>query len=575
LALAFAVASCGGGSDEKTDESQPTPSQPTNTEKPFNAVKSMTVIKHPDVPSYEGAYPDLHGMQVLVIWDNNERVLEDDISKFTVYPPVAFVSSVGTHEAFSPKGRYNIQYIGQEGLYDLNVYRVPIYIPAVIALDSTAATAASAGGAKIDGTLDVVYEDQGVTKALKYVAPYVPFTAATVFASYATATPVTEGWYPPTLVGVGGLAMKEDNGAWVVRDEWKDFAAITTKTNPISTNPEAWMINGRDRGTSGKADATYIASLGSPAAGYAKDIDVTIDTFYKVDKLVYVGGIEKADVFIPDGDAKGGSGAAAQQAWWKYLLEANVDFNVIYYTPQGVDQIPARPIKMADYVRAMYTYGKNSAGNKVPRAALPVLVGNEDAKVPSAVESLQLEYNLSLLLYYYNSLITGTIGAGSIPTTGTPAVGTGIYTDANAAVIDVSGLIAKYADKLDVKRKENTVGDGKPQVLSSWSANQKTQNLYTDLQSYWDVRWVFTSPRDNSEIYKSVDWPKVTTFGTTTGTTTIVAGGAIVGLTDSDMDAPDDPVEERTCEVTFPLPPSADDTQTDSIEYEFKYDILR
>jgi len=507
----------------------------------------MTVLRHPYMPSFEGAYPDLTGLEVLVKWTDGKEKIVTETSEFTVYPPVAFVKEAGTHvTTFSKKGEYAIQYIG-DGLYDLNVYRVNVYIPAVIAL-------ADPANDSVEGKLEEVYEDVGITTAgVTYKAAYTAFEFGEDN-DYAD--------YVDTLEGEDlEDALAEEAEAWEIpadsyytylsdlylnskgENRWPDFTTAdkaNVKENSISANPEAWQVNARGE----TYTATYFATLGAPSDGYGEDKSVDIKNFYKVDRFEYVSGIDKVDPIAADDKDLSGSSEAVQEAWWKYLLKADsLKFKVIYYLAKDSTAKKSRDVTMADYVRALYTVDND---NK-PRAALPVLSGGEDATTPSVVESVVEGYDLSLRLFYYAPLIEGTIGKGIMPESGE-------YSNANAAIVPISSLIGVYKG-LKVERKDGTDHTGEPEIYNYWDETDSINSLYNELQSYWTVYFEYENPRDASKsILVEADWPET----------------AAEGLTDFDFDVAD-ARELRECTVTFIGP---DSVENEEAEWAFNYYML-
>jgi len=182
----LAFGSCSSDSGSGSEEPPPSSTDPTGpTVVAPPTVVAMTVVKHPMNPSYEGAYPDLTGLEVQVKWSNGDEKIVDDPTLFTVFPPVAFVTTAGSSEKFSPKGRYLIQYNGDDGIYDLNNYSTNVYIPYTIAMALKASQGKDAVGNPlplIDGKLPEVYEDQGVKAGeLNFKAKYVDFAGGSSY----------------------------------------------------------------------------------------------------------------------------------------------------------------------------------------------------------------------------------------------------------------------------------------------------------------------------------------------------------------------------------------------------------
>jgi len=561
LALALAFGSCssdsGSGSEVPTGEptEPPTPVIPAPV-----TVLNMTVLKHPINPSFEGAYPDLTGLEVLVKWTNGDQKIVTDTSLFTVYPPVAFVDAADTHLiAPSPKGRYAIQYIGDEGIYDLNVYRVNVYLPAVFAI----ATGATDEGMKVKGKITAAYEDQGIdATGLEYEAQYKNWDPDADFGSYPFAP---DSYYTSIEDFAKYNKDKSADGskeAW--RERWGKFENLFHEgaatlgggyvySNPISSNPEAWIVNARPADDSTTPyTATYLADLNAPKTSpkVTKEV-VEITKFYRVDRLSYVSGIENVPTIAADDpDLKGDNNTSAPENWWKVLRAADLKFKVIYYRlPGDEDAAPTRDISMADYVRAMYLVDEN---NK-PRASLPILGGNTvtGGVAASGVQhSVLNDYPLSLSLFYYSPLITGAIGKGTVAASD--------YLNANAASIPItdSGLIATFTgftkERIDITAHPSEKG-GEPVISGSVQNTEieKRTSLYDQLKRYYKVNWTYENPRDASKpVVLKVDWPASHT--------------AITDVDFTDIEAE----ETRQCSVTFPSPGSS---PGDDDEVEFDY----
>jgi len=604
LALAFAIASCssdsgdsGGTTESKPQESQPGSQPVVVPDKPI--VSDMTVISHPKNPSYEGAFPDLTGLEVLVKWNNGTSTIEDG-SKFTVYPPVAFVSITGTHEALSPSGRYAIQYIGDDADYFSTQFRKNVYIPAVIAMDPTAGTVITAPTALtyITGEFKDVYEDQGIKGEFYFTSTYAAFDPATIFVgSNATNYWPADYNYVGTAGSTSFMEEKNSAGAWVTRKEWGTTTTACEHKSKISENPEAWRIDVRSAeiGNPNIATATYRADLnawdiGEPAGNrHIIEVSKPIDKFYKVDKLVYIGGLDAIEPFAVDGDNVmtanttlpiGEVVPTSQTAWLTKLLSKadDIKFDVIYY-----DNATPRRITMWDYYKAMYTVGMSPITNKLEvKATLPDLMGDPDVartsgQTASAVQSLQEEYDLSLVLYYYNPLIEGKLGSGSIMGT----YGTnGTYLESNGAILPVSDLLLTYADEMWVKPKSVTAqpaGEeyGIPYIISNWNTQYQGEQLYKKLQDYFDVGYVYVDKKGNRKEGDPIAWPNMNTNGTVANMGANGKSANGFGLTDSEFEPAEIDLDPRECTVEFPLPFSADTTRLDTYELNFNYKMQR
>jgi len=677
LALAFASCNDSGGSSGETQPTNGTQPPTTPPKAALTTVLTMTVVKHPYMPSFEGAYPDLTGLEVLVKWTDGAQELVKDPTKFTVYPPVAYVKTAGMHiKDFSKRDEYTIQYIGDEGIYDLNKYRVNVYIPAVLALDPDRFDDEFlADRPSVVGTLDEVYEDVGIREhSLKFRAHYVAFgfiDATDLFddaegdngidfsdpydsgdcyggADYGTAAadvvnwdiPPDSNWYanPKDSTVAGKLRAlyangdfdrdkydiakdyAEDNGGHpedyykVKPFRWPNFDADSFQSNPITVNPEAWRIDLREKDLFGdwKETATYFAGLKGPSNG-ALDREVKIGTFYWVDRLKYVSGIERVPAFAADDEDLGYIGdfrywldnykntgalltsdrrdnpatdlgaansaerqdrvAAAkkvQEAWWKALNEANLDFQVIYYVKdqKSTTAQKTRDIKMSDYVRAMYLTDQYN----VPRASMPTMNQHDDMGDwgPSAIDAVIEGYDLSMSLFYYSPFIEGQIGQGYI--------GPDVYEATNAAIIPLDGLIGVYTGMVK-ERKDGTEHQGEPQVLGAKSNNkQRLKSFYDDVRTYYDVYWVYDNPKGGEPIKRKLtddDWPDLAgrVWPTLADTAELAqyptSHNATVGITDFEHDLVEgSESEQRTATITFQGPPSA---EYDEFDMEFDY----
>jgi len=152
----------------------------------------MTVLHHPNRPSFEGAAPNLSGLEVMVRWNTGDQLkINDSMPEFkllTVHPPVAYVKQTGVAAWFS---QYTVQYRDNDVLNDLagamydNMYNDPAYgvsvwIPVVIALSD--ATGQGIGG---DKPIPEVYEDLGIRDkdalGLTFAGNYIAFAYGTAW----------------------------------------------------------------------------------------------------------------------------------------------------------------------------------------------------------------------------------------------------------------------------------------------------------------------------------------------------------------------------------------------------------
>jgi len=467
-----------------------------------------------------------------------------------VYPPVAFVDTAGTHTTgASPKGRYLIQYIGDEGIYDLHVFRQNVYIPAVFAVRTGT-------DPEMDGKISSAYEDLGVdATGLKYKAKYAVWNQ-TLLDALTLASDSDYTYAAVTDFAYYNKDKSSDGSREAVRKEWEAFADEKEFKNPVSSNPEAWIINNRTaQETDDDGDsfytATYRANLGAPSGAVVSRETVKIEKFYRVDRLRYVSGIEKVPTIAADDPKYAGTDDGTLENWWKLLRDADLKFEVIYYRLPGDEAAtPKREISMADYVRAMYLPDESTPPK--PRASLPILSGWATNPTLSGVRhSVLNDYSLSLSLFYYSPVITGTIGKGKVAAND--------YLNANAATIPItdSGLIATFTgftkERIDITAHESEKG-GEPVITAAVTGITEAQqraSLYEQLQKYYKVNWTYEDPRDASKpVYLKVDWPD--------------SDRAITDYDFTDIEAE----ETRQCSVTFPSPASSPGDD-DEVEFDF------
>jgi hypothetical protein len=352
LALAFAFASCSSDSgSEPTEPTGPTapiePTEPPVTKDPQRTIISMTVLTHPRVPSFEGAAPDLSGLEVMVRFNNGDQArIKAGDARLTVHPPVAYVKEPGVSSWFS---QYTLQYkdpdqvndalVGFNNDYNDPVYGVNIWIPVVIALvdDTNEVTG---------GPIAKVYEDLGVRDTdalgLKFKGNYVKFAygdewghAFTPGYTYASGAGVSGNPWPVDYYPVGKTSATETisdrwdallgftSGDWTdqggddakekalaKKNGWYQFKVVADAanlSNPISSDPRAWKIahkadvtnkdGGEWDGISGSGlerdklvqqtpSALYLANLNRPKDSvFVKETPVAIAKFFWVDRL--------------------------------------------------------------------------------------------------------------------------------------------------------------------------------------------------------------------------------------------------------------------------------------------------
>jgi len=348
LALAFAVSIAGCSSDSgdsgdtgNTGNTGDTGGTGGTVAAPPTVV-GLQVIKHPYMPSFEGAEPDLSGITVAVTWSDNTTVLESDTSKFMVSPPIAFVATAGTNAGFNRED-YKVRYVGENAWFDYDsAYQVPVYIPAVIALDVTSGFQASTTEYPyIDGKISEVYEDQGVDPTgVKFVGIYSEFKF--------NETP-TDGSDYITLLGENDIrngqdalskannnardAGYQDAAEMFVKKDYKfgltlseidalndeehirwpilpipangTWTRYNIKSNKVSASGEAWEIGDRGQATKYRifywTDKLMGTKTNSPIADSGcDDIEVPHDYYYKVARLDYKSGADRIKVFGAD-----------------------------------------------------------------------------------------------------------------------------------------------------------------------------------------------------------------------------------------------------------------------------------
>jgi len=512
----LAFASCGssgsGGDDGPSGPIEPPepPSGPTVVA-PATVV-AMTVMKHPYMPSFEGAYPDLTGLQVLVTWTDGTRDVVTDTKLFTVNPPIARLkgtaATAGTNTGYDEKN-YKIQYIGEDAFYDLNSdVQVPLYIPAVIALSATAGTGTPGNNRnpypRVKGNLGEVYEDEGVDASKLAFEGYYSETG---WGSGTAGTAATEYYGLIGDGGPGGTAGSAAADANAVKSGYRnademirkpassggtadtDFRWPTIGTsftegklfsNPISSSPAAWDVIGRKPdGVNGPANyATYkVKGWDLPwteptSTPVTDDEKVAIDAFYRVDRLEYVSGIENMAPIPADDSRLGGmgnpntdEGRAVLKAWLDTLNVAGIKLKVTYYLDGEAPETAKKekPLTMREYIIAM---SKTKGTANTPVATWPMLGGTpkQDPGLTPTVrsgvtDSVQRDYNLVVHLFYYDPTIGGPVGQG------TPGSIPGITPNPAIIPITESNLIWTYRG-LNKVRKDKTGHTGEPEIVT-------------------------------------------------------------------------------------------------------------
>jgi len=557
LALAFAVAACSDSSGGNGDTNGSSGGGGTDTSNPGGGgttlpdlewVSNMQVLKHPNKPSYEGARPDLSGLEVMVTWKKGDTITKQVVEKsdaFEVYPPVAFVNVAGTHVTeFSRRGDYRIQYKSDK-YYDLGAYTENVYIPGVIALDpgfydTTDPLFVAGNEPATTGSLGDVYEDQPFdASGVKYEAVYVAFGATD---------------HDGTTLAKGSLLPNYSNGVppdsyyrALTEITWPTIAGTAkerTKANGVSSNIEAWRIPrrpGLDVGTTTKP--VYLASLGGPYPSVRElylNKEADVGTFYYVDRFNYLEGnnaINGGKILADDAKlsplaSDNSTHIATRENWLAALLAAGekLKFEVIYFNLDKT-KTAKRTITINEYVKALYTpradYETVSGVQENwlrPRATLPRLTGGANATPARGVTGVQesviygYEDAVYVQLFYYNPYIRGTVGKGIIEDND---IASG-YETANMALIPISELIWIYnsvtAERIDSTDHGN-MAPGGPEVwvnaggaISTFTANAAT--IYQQLQTYWDIYWWYENPNDPTAPLEKVPYVPTAVAGT-------------------------------------------------------------
>jgi len=363
LALAFAVSIAGCSSDSDSGDNGNT-GNTGNTGDTGNTgstvaapptVVGLQVIKHPNMPSFEGAEPSLEGITVAVTWSDNKTVLESDASKFAVSPPIAFVANAGTNAGFN-KQDYKVRYVGENAWFDYgSAYQVPIYIPAVIALaKDTVQDPTSNGYPAINGKIAEIYEDQGIVPdGVEFEGIYEEFKFDASTSDYknyiyllagsdATGTPSDDltaanaNARDAGYMGAADMFLKDkyDLGmnttignitpVYAVSSNvrWPVLPAISgsnvrnnIRSNKISGSADAWDLGWRDSSNdtikprykvNTWAKKLMTATTNSPllkvgpSSNRDSDMEVSYSAFYYVARLDYKTGIENLKPFAAD-----------------------------------------------------------------------------------------------------------------------------------------------------------------------------------------------------------------------------------------------------------------------------------
>jgi len=498
LALAFAVASCGGDSGNPEEPGPSGPTNPTGPEPSGKYVKDLVVLKHPNMYSFEGAAPDLSGLQVAVYWSDSTMTIDEPASSFYILPPVAKLpdgGSPGTScTAISEFGSYYLYYDGASSAKPVNVY-----IPSVVALvwDGTASTlkgtSATDPNISMVGKIPSIFED-------------LPFDASkiTMKARYAGIDEAPKSASAGTFLGA---SIPKDYGydkiTWDALDT--DMYEV-----PVTSNPTAWEIK---RAVTSTADVDskleYIPVLKYPDERF----ETKVGNFYYVDKLEYAGGAENLRFFLADEEELTGK----KIDWVDELTKAKVKFNVVYYTGPNQETYDSykRPIDMDEYVKAMYTVGKD--GNA--KAAVPVINGGSyyvnttpswtsDSLIQSSILG---DWEAVIACFYYQPGIKGTYGKGYFDTSDDGGgVAGSAQPWANAAIVPLTEAGKVYIfDSIEITRKKRTEQNGYPEVFlksgASDPARTTIEQLVTAAKTYYEIYYVYVDPNDSSKKVNSND----------------------------------------------------------------------
>ena len=624
--FALAFASCGDSGSGSNGETDPSnggtgPTNPPIT--PARFVERIEVRKHPTMYSFEAADPDLSGLQVAVYWNEGgatsleivdvEKMETEKSNRFYVLPPVAFVDNPGTNNtALSTQGTYKLYYKDAS-----TVLGVDLYIPAVRALDTAMTSTSTSIG--LTGSIPAVYEDQPIdTSTVHLTANYVGIPAGFGKKDAAGALLATNNTPSAGTFTTSRLDPSQGGTFATARRTYEDYTWDGAEPGivnvPVSSSTIVWELTRDSTKPATKSLLEYrpnnafkngtTNSVGTLAGDKYK---ADVKYFYYVEKLEYRSGVENLRPFIADEEEINGP-----IDWVVELTNANIRFNVIYYT--GEDQeLPeaSREIGMSEYVKAMYEpnpNGRNIGGTTgtPPRATYPEVRGYDGNlplyggggsgvvdngtypeqntyRVPGwpstgplatwAANKGKYELNSVLgaavqdyiedavlqCLYYYPGIV-GNLGKGYYDITdgqGTRPV-SGLAWP-NAASIPLNGKIYQY-DSMETVRKKNTDSLGNPQFYFKTGT---IDSLQTSLMTRWDVVYVYVDPNDGSRTIKSkpVAWrPAWKTGDSATGRYSTASNWANTG----------DPSDTEEVDITFDQPWS--DFGQDEVTFE--YDVI-
>jgi len=525
-------------------------------------ITSITVLHHPVNPSFEGAAPDLKGLQVWVTWEDNKippAKVEAGDPKLIIDPPVAFVTTAGINEeTFSKLGAYKVKYVDDELWVTPDNMEETVYIPAVVAMVSPIVTAPSLG----TGAIPVIYEDEGIqptnVAGLNFTATYIAFNGPTVLATIGAAGNLI----PPGVNNkVADYGVAPAGGAF---NPWGNLAS-EARTNPVSTSSKVWRVEAV-RDNYGKGFGRYFFKFGNnytTAANWigtvaerdAVSVVAPITTFYWIGRFDWKSGGPTKN-YRPRSPFP----ALTSDGWLSELYDVkdNLKFTVTYYNlaTEGEDRL--RPVERTfnDYYRAMFVF--DSFGNA--RATKPALIGIGDlpaGHLDTVADAVENDYSLALGLYYYNPEIKGRPGEGTVDILTVPNE----YVTLNNARVPITVLEDyeyTFQDELKKERRDKTIvveneDDFVGPVISGRETDKAKNDadLFRELKYFWKV-WYVRVREDPAGVdpVLEVDYP------TAANTDAWPAAFAGSGIT---LDYENDPVEVaeiRDVTVTFPSPPA-------------------
>jgi len=576
LALAFAVASCGGGSSSGEEgETQPSGPGP-GPETSGKIVTDLVVLKHPNMYSFEGAAPDLSGLQVAVYWTEGGKteVSIEDGSKFYTIPSVARLPGRGTGQttfavlpsctSLSDYGDYSLYF--DDGTYSSVAKPQNVYIPAVVAMvwDGSPGSLFSVNNTATSdpiislkgGPIPAIYEDRpfdikGITIRASYMTiPSSTSLTARMKGSVTTTAISDLGVFPVDY----GYSVAEMGKAWEKFDGGFQEKAV-------SKNETVWRVNRADApNTDINSKLEYIPVLNFPN----QRIGVSVGSFYFIDRIEYVAGSAKdLRFFLADEEDLRSQWSARLDPidWLAEAKSSGALFKVIYYVGERNKEIPddVRTIGMNEYIKAMYTV--DTAGK--PKATKPKVVGYPGA-VPTfpLQDSVINDWNASIAFYYYHPGIYGTWGQGDFLVSG------GLPNAlADAALIPITelGLVYQFSS-VDKVRIKNTGGDDRlPQVFVQTTANNRTTlaNLVASTKQYYDIVFWYADPNDGTKRVNTKDilnWKKDVKDKSVPWSTTNVIGT----VPDRTLEGG----ESGDFDVRIALPKSEGGTDDVTFEYE-------